>query len=160
MSIVTQSPKVADCNVEHLLHVIHWVAKTVPMYIDAYSQENRMKGAKSVVSVVMLSMMACTGDKLEETQFRELFPTLTLTTESVDFETVVLYTETQDFKSSILGWRNSILPQSKWMAMMMVCIPIEPTEGVIEVNESQTITVSFEPGDVSRIRSKYCHLKQ
>ena len=57
-----------------------------------------MTGAKNGMSVLIVSMMACTGDKLEETQFRELFPTLTLSTESVDFETVVLYTDTQEFQ--------------------------------------------------------------
>ena len=99
MSIVTQSSK--DCRLQC---GTSFACDTLRCKVDAnvhlsvQFKENRMKDAKSLMSVMMLSMIACTGDKLEETQFRELFPTLTLTTESVDFETVVLYTDTQEFQ--------------------------------------------------------------
>ena len=99
-----------------------------------------MKDAKSVMSVVMLSMIACTGDKLEETQFRELFPTLTLTTESVDFETVVLYTDTQEFQIINSGLAELDIASIEVDGNDDGVYTIEPTEGVVEVNESQTIT--------------------
>ena len=92
-----------------------------------------MKDAKSLMSVMMLSMIACTGDKLEETQFRELFPTLTLTTESVDFETVVLYTDTQEFQIINSGLAELDIASIEVEGNDDGVYTVEPTEGVVEV---------------------------
>ena len=65
------------------------------------AQSLSKKGYLSIVTITMLlssSLISCSGNKLEETQFRELYPTVTLSTESVDFETVVLYSDTQEFQ--------------------------------------------------------------
>ena len=99
------------------------------------------------VSLMGLSglVLSCTGDKLEETQFRELFPTLVLNTESVDFETVVLYSDVQEFQIINSGLAELEISSIEIENNEDGVYTIEPTEGVIEPNESQTVTVSFEP---------------
>ena len=97
------------------------------------------------MSVILLSLLSCTGDKIEETQFRELFPTLTLNTEALDFETVVLYTDTQEFQIINSGLAELDITSIEIDGADDEIFTIEPTEGVVEVNQSQTVTVSFEP---------------
>lgn len=63
-----------------------------------------MRGQTPVLlSLMLFPLLSCSGDKLEETQFRELYPTVTLNTESLDFETVVLYTDTQKISNHKFG---------------------------------------------------------
>ncbi len=105
-----------------------------------------MRGQTPVLlSLMLFPLLSCSGDKLEETQFRELYPTVTLNTESLDFETVVLYTDTQEFQIINSGLAELDIASIEIGNNDDAIYTIEPTEGVIEPNQSQTVTVTFEP---------------
>ena len=115
--------------------------------MNAQSVSN--KGYLSIVTITMFllasSLVSCSGNKLEETQFRELYPTVTLNTESVDFETVVLYSDTQEFQIINSGLAELDIASIEIENNEAGIYTIDPTEGVVEPNESQTVTISFEP---------------
>ena len=92
-----------------------------------------------------LGMFACSGDKSDETQFRQLYPTVTLGTESIDFQTVVLYSETQEFQIINSGLAELEVSSISIENNVDGIYVIEPTTAVVNPNESLTVSVYFEP---------------
>ena len=91
-----------------------------------------------------LSMMACSGDKDEPT-FRNLYPNLTLSTESVEFDVVVLYSDTQEFQIINSGQARLEIENIEIDDNEDGIYMIEPTTATINPNDSQTVSVYFEP---------------
>jgi hypothetical protein len=98
-----------------------------------------------IVLGVSLFQLSCTGDKLEDANLRQLYPTLTLTTESVDFEVVVLYDDSQEFQIINSGLAELEISEIRIDGNDDEIYSIDPTTTIIEPNQSQTVTVHFEP---------------
>ena len=91
------------------------------------------------------STLACSSDKTDETNFRNLYPNLTLSTESVDFEVVVLYSDTQEFQIINSGQARLEIDSIEIDGDQEAVYTIEPSTASIAPNDSQTVNVYFEP---------------
>jgi hypothetical protein len=99
----------------------------------------------------LLLLSGCFGNKPDDINITQLYPNLTLSTETIDFEgVIVLYN--QDLEFQII---NSGLAELEITDMYIdgnedEMYSIEPSSGEIEPNETLSVLVNFEPDTYRR----------
>ena len=91
-------------------------------------------------------LVSCIGTKPSDINISQLYPNLTVSTETVDFEgVVVLYDQDLEFQIINSGLAELEISDISISGNEDGMYTIEPTTGEIEPNESLSVVINFEP---------------
>lgn len=96
------------------------------------------------------TLFACNGNKIDESNFTQLYPKMVVSAESVDMEVVVLYTGQEEFQIINAGLAELKITDISITNNDDGVYQISPVieDGLLEVEPSEplTVLVNFEPG--------------
>lgn len=104
-----------------------------------------MRLVQVVLPILLISSLSCTGEKNIESNFTQLYPKITLSTESVEFQTVVLYDEDQEFQIINSGLAELEISDIRIDNNDDGMYTISPTTATINPNENLSVLVHFDP---------------
>ena len=96
--------------------------------------------------IPLVFIVGCLGGKGGDINITQLYPNITVNTETVDFEgVVVLYDQNLEFQIINSGLAELEISDISITNNEDGMYSLEPTSGEIEPNESLTVLVHFEP---------------